>query len=798
MRRAALALTSALTGRERQPEARSSANVEGRAEERAVIDKPYLCKQATLPASARPQENLETRPLLLTDLCGQWLGTEADDDLRRSFSRPELDDSDWQPIAVPGHWQTEPRFASSDGPLLYRRRFEMDRLVKGQRAWLVMDGIFYQSDVWLDGSYLGDTEGYFFPHAFEVTSALEERSEHLVALEVVCERPAKRGAKRALTGVFGHWDCIDPSFNPGGIWAPVRIVVGGAVHISSLRATCVEAGTTRAVLELVGLLDAAQAQTVTLRTEVRRAGGGEVAAVLEKQHSLALGANHLRWRLVVPDPELWWPVGLGGQPLYDLFVNVELQGERVDSKALRTGLRQVRAHDFVWSVNGERVFLKGANLAPTRRDLGNASPAEVARDVELAREAGLNMLRVHAHIGRPELYDAADELGVLIWQDMPLQWGYKGVRREAVRQAVAAVDLLGHHPSIAVWCGHNEPYSLELPPGQAIGPVNALRLAGAHALPSWNKSVLDSSIRRALERADPSRPVVAHSGIFPHPAWGTDAHFYFGWYHGRSTDLPRVLAAWPAAARFVSELGAQAVPYTAEFMEPQRWPDLDWKELEEHHCLQKAIFDGLVPPANFETFEAWRDATQAYQAHLVKAQVETLRRLKFHPTGGFAVFCLNDAQPAVSWSLLDHERVPKAAFAALKNACAPVLAVADGPAPSYSPGALLSLKVHVVNDLRERLADAVLEAKLVWPGGGRAWRFTGEVPPGSCTFVGRLMARVPELAALKAATAPVEATAAPGESPRGGLSWPVELALQLKWGSPAVSSSNRYVTSVKA
>ncbi len=154
----------------------------------------------------------------MTDLCGEWSAIEADDDLRRSFPRPELDDSSWQPVRIPGHWQAEPRFAASDGPLLYRRRFEMETLGKGQRAWLVMDGIFYQSDVWLDGSYLGDTEGYFFPHAFEVTSALEERSEHLLALEVVCERTAKRRDKRALTGVFGNWDCIDPDFNPGGIW----------------------------------------------------------------------------------------------------------------------------------------------------------------------------------------------------------------------------------------------------------------------------------------------------------------------------------------------------------------------------------------------------------------------------------------------------------------------------------------------------------------------------------------------------------------------------------------------------
>jgi beta-mannosidase len=224
-------------------------------------------------------------------------------------------------------------------------------------------------------------------------------------------------------------------------------------------------------------------------------------------------------------------------------------------------------------------------------------------------------------------------------------------------------------------------------------------------------------------------------------------------------------------------------------MAPERWPDLDWADLEEHYCLQKGIFDNLVPPANYETFEAWRDATQDYQARLIKEQVETLRRLKFGPTGGFAVFCLNDAQPAVSWSLLDYERVPKAAFDVLKKACAPVLVAADWPAPSYGPGAVLSVDVHVVNDLREPLGDAVLVARLLWAGGGRAWRFAGEVPAGRSTFVGRLMARLPEVAILEAATAG-------GPSPRGGP-WPVELELQLRCASLPEPAANHYRTSIK-
>ena len=62
-------------------------------------------------------------------------------------------------------------------------------------------------------------EGYFFAHEFDVTSALEARSEHLLAVEVGCERPEPGSVRRALTGIWGQGDCVDPAYNPGGIWA---------------------------------------------------------------------------------------------------------------------------------------------------------------------------------------------------------------------------------------------------------------------------------------------------------------------------------------------------------------------------------------------------------------------------------------------------------------------------------------------------------------------------------------------------------------------------------------------------
>ena len=675
------------------------------------------------------------------DLGGNWAAAPPDEELRRQLTSPEATDADgdpWQAIDVPGHWQSHPAFCSATGPFLYRRRFDHPTAEAGQRSFLTFDGIFYQGDVWLDGEYVGDTEGYFFPHTFEVTDALAARTEHLLTVEVSCQAAEERTSKRNLTGIFQHWDCIDPDWNPGGIWAPVHVDQTGPVRIRSLKVLCPDANAETATLDLEAELDTIDPTAVTVRTTARLEGADALDADSTDEHTLAAGSNRVRWRLTVERPRLWWPHALGAQPLYEVDVEVAAAAGLSDRRHLVTGLRQVRLRNFVATVNGERLFLKGANHGPTQRALADATPERLAGDVRLAKEAGLDLLRVHAHITRREFYEAADRQGMLVWQDLPLQWGYGQVRRQAVAQARQAVTLLGHHPSVAIWCGHNEPLAIDLPPGNAMPPRTIARILAGYALPTWNKSILDRSIRRSLERSDGTREVVAHSGIFPHPAWGTDSHLYYGWYHGQERDFPAALARLPVLARFVSEFGAQAVPDEAGFMDPDRWPDLDWEHLEAHHALQRAIFEERVPPGSWPTFDGWRKATQDYQATVLRYHIETLRRLKYRPTGGFCLFLLADAQPAVTWSILDHERRPKAGYAAVSAACAPVIITLTRPADTYRPGERLAIDVHAISDLRRPLEAAEARVALRWPGGGHTWRYGGDIPADSCVRIGRL------------------------------------------------------------
>lgn len=693
------------------------------------------------------------------DLSGTWRAAVANDDLRRTWLDEPFDDRTWAAVPVPSHWRSTPEFADTDGPLLYRRVFAVDAPRPGERAWLELDGLFYQGDVWLDGVYLGDTEGYFVPYRFEVTDRLAARSEHTLGVEVACPRPTDLTAKRAITGVFQHWDCLDPDWNPGGLWRPLRVRTTGPVAISRMRVLCREATAERAIVALGAELDAAEAATVTVRTTV--AGIDH-----ESTHPLAAGRNQVQWTVTVPDPALWWPHALGEQPLAAVEVrvfvdepneatratsSVELSDGASDIRRLTTGLRSVRLRNWMWHVNGERLFVKGANQGPTRRELGEASAATLERDVALAIDSGLDLLRVCGHISRAELYDAADRAGLLLWQDFPLQWGYhRSIRKEAVRQVSHAVDMLGHHPSVALWCGHNEPLALDVRPDESPTPAGnaemVRRFFVGQELPSWNKTVLDRSVKRALRAADSTRPVIAHSGVLPHPPTldGTDSHLYFGWYHGEVTDLDRMARLMPRLVRFVSEFGAQAVPRTADFVDTKAWPNLDWARLGHTYGLQKAIFDQRVPPGAYESFDAWRAATQSYQARLVKHHIETLRRLKYRPCGGFAVFAFGDAQPGVSWSVLDHERVPKSAFDALVAACRPLIVVADWPPAECRVGDTLALDVHVVNDLRGAISDGVVTVRAAWPGDEQTWQWSGDVAADACVKVGRVKLDVPE------------------------------------------------------
>ena len=507
---------------------------------------------------------------------------------------------------MPGHWRSDPAFADDrrpgaatapafDDPATFGPGADHDRGADGRRrTWLVLDGVFYTSDVWLDGTYLGDTEGYFFPHTFEVTERSPAGPSTPWPWRSRCPGRADLTAKRNLTGVFQHWDLLDQDWNPGGIWRPVRLEQSGAVRIRHWRVLCrdvTDAGapssrsapcstpsrprpsswsrpSPRGATSGDRRSTRAPHATAGRRREPGRVDrhGARARAVVAPRPRRPAAVRRRRWRCAPTTARSATSATVPHRAAHGRGARLDLDHQR--RAALPEGRQP--GPDPHGAGRGH------ARRAGPRRRRWPSTPDSTS-------------CALHAHVRRPELYDAADEAGLLLWQDLPLQWGYsRSVRRQARRQAREAVDLLAHHPSVFVWCGHNEPMALDLEPDTLADdrPAGAacMRVAGSPA-----QAAADLEPHRARprhqdacsRRDDGSRPVIAHSGVLPHLPQldGTDSHLYFGWYHGDERDLPAFLARWPRLARFVSEFGAQAVPPTDDFIDPSGWPDLDWDAL---------------------------------------------------------------------------------------------------------------------------------------------------------------------------------------------------------------------------
>ncbi len=694
------------------------------------------CRVASSWAGSPSPERLPSRAV---DLGGWWLIAPSDDEVRRAFSATDFDDADWTSSSVPGHWQTTPGFAEVDGPVLHRRRFDAAVPADAnRRSWLVFDGLCAQADVWLDGAYLGDAEGYAAQHRFDVTDALGVRSEHVLAVELACSPQSGQRKRRNGTGALQDGQHLDPSWNPGGIWQPVRLVESGPVAIVALRVRCIEATEERAQLEITATLDALVTGSVHLRTLV---DPGMASTEHDFERRLGAGLNDVTWRVKVEQPRLWWPWALlpGSAPaptMIDVIVEVTpLDGALSDRTIRRTGLRHVTERGMRFSINGEPMFLKGACLGPAAADLAGVSPSLIEGDVHLAREAGLDLVRVRAHVSRPELYATADRLGMLIWQDLPVRWNQaRGTRRQSVAHAKAIVDRLCHHPSIALWCAHDEPV-VPRPLGDlvALGTATAKPWHGAFravvrsAAPTWNRTVLDTALSRALDKADGSRPVLAHSGVLPHPAWGTDTHLGLGWRRGSADDLAALVRQLPVIGRFMGDLGSPAPALDDPALGPgDDWSKVDWDALGRRGIPRSAL-EVRVPTDRHATPRSWAEALQEAQVDGLDRQIRHLRRLKYRPTGGFTIALLADAEPGIGFGVLDHHRDPKPAWAAIIAACAPLIVAIDDLPPAVRPGHAMAIDVHVVNDERAPVERLRVDASLASPDGWRSWAYCGDV-----------------------------------------------------------------------
>lgn len=633
-------------------------------------------------------------------LAGTWQVQDANDG-----TRPPA--SGWRGLKVPANWYS----AGYDhqGALRYKHAFTLPLQPPNVMSTLVFDGVDYIADVTLNGQQLGKHEGYFQRFSLDASSALQCHNKLVVRVDSPYEDPHKVWPlhKTVMKGILnqhdtrpgGAWSPEGQDANSGGIWAPVRLHLSrGATLDEIILRPDWSQGLKNPALKAEIRYRALEKGQATVRLTATPANFSGKSFQADFPLTLENGAHSAHVTLPMAAAKLWWPIGTGKPHLYTVRVSLRDKKGLMDTALTRTGLRKIveQPDNKGWLINDRRLFIKGSNYIGSPW-LSTMTREKYRRDLHLVEAMNANAIRVHGHVAGRALYDVADEMGMMLWQDVPLQWGYDNsdaFTENAVRQTREMIEQFGNSPAIIVWGGHNEP------------PWNSPWME--KRFPDWNKDlnrVLTQKVADTLAE-DSSRIVHRFSAV--------EEHYWAGWYFGTLRDL-----LTPAKTGIITEFGAQALPHLSTLktiIPPSNlWPkttaadDPGWTVWKYHNFQPFQTFKFAGIPRGKNIREMIHN-TQAYQSQLVATAAESYRRQRYQPVTALFHFMFVETWPSVNWAVVDYLRKPKAGYYALKRAYQPILPSIESVTAHWKIGNAAKVRLWAINDTWEPCN----ECRLTW------------------------------------------------------------------------------------
>ncbi|MEU2426671.1 sugar-binding domain-containing protein [Streptomyces sp. NPDC007851] len=560
-------------------------------------------------------------------------------------------------------------------PWWYRSDFQVDD--PSQRSYLDFSGVISAADVYVNGQRVAtasDVAGAYTHHELDITS-LVRSGTNTVAFRIQPNDPNKN-----LTMGWLDWLQPPPDQNMG-IVRDVVVRRGGPVALRDAHVVTELAVPSLATADLTVKAQARNDSDAPVTAEV----SGTVAGV-PLTRSVALAAHETRAVTFTPadtpglhltSPKVWWPAGMGGQPLYGLDLTAAVAGTVSDTAHETFGVRDVKAPLNAdgarqYSVNGRRLLIKGGGWSPDEFLRWDRTYAEDR--LKYALDLGLNAIRLEGHIEPDEFFDLADRLGVLTlpgweccdkWegQTNPGESGEKWTAADyQVAQASMAAEAarLRDHPSVVSF------------------------LIGSDAAPD---AKIEKNYLDALGAADWAVPVVPAASDKSAPQLGSSGMKMTGpydwvppsyWYAKREG----------GATGFNSETSAGPDIPTLDTLRRMMTPaELDtlWKNpgAKQYHRSPSATFGTLkvydaALTGRYGTPKSLADyvrKAQLAQYENVRAQYEAYERNQTDaskPSTGVIYWMFNSGWTSLHWQLMDRYLDQGGAYFGAKKANEPL------------------------------------------------------------------------------------------------------------------------------
>lgn len=398
--------------------------------------------------------------------------------------------------------------------------------------------------------------------------------------------------------------------------------------------------------------------------------------------------------ITIEHPQLWWPNGLGKQPLYRVTVRLATG----DTRTWRIGLRTMTVsrekdewgEEFCHVVNGVKVFAMGADYIPEDNILARVMPERTHRLLEDCKAANFNAIRVWGGGYYPDdaFYDICDELGLLVWQDLMYACAFYDLTPDFERsirvETHQNVARLRHHASLALICGNNEMEMFMAGANSALINHRTWEFVPTypHHITDYVKMfeyILPAIVKETAPQTYwwPASPSSGGNFDAPNDENRGDNHYWDVW-HGEKpfTEYRKFFF------RYASEFGFQSFP-CLKSVEQFTLPDdrnIFSRVMERHQRNQAAngkILSYLSQTFRYpNSFDDLLYASQLMQAEAIRYGVEHWRRNRGRCMGAI-IWQLNDIWPVASWASIDYYGRWKALHYAAKRFFAPVMISAE-------------------------------------------------------------------------------------------------------------------------